>query len=225
MFGKQRPTARRSAAAWLRQRVMGRYLGLLIPTCVGGGVLVGALLVPWLPQLHWAVGAAVVVVGGFWLLYGRRSLSNLEKGLDAEYRIGQVIEYALVPRECAVAHGVTEIAAVGDIDHLVGVRRGLWVIETKVRAVPQERFPAVLDRIAANVHAVEAWAGDVPVHGCLALLVPFRGKRDYEAADGTPVVVHDEQSLRDMLRAEAGEDGPVGRELARRVWELGRVVD
>ena len=181
---------------------------------------------PWVAQLYLAVGAAVVVVGSYvWLLSGRWSLSNLERGLYAEYRIGQVIEYALVPRECAVAHGVTEIAAVGDIDHLVGTRRGLWVIETKVRAVPPERFPAVLDRIAENVHAVEGWAVGVPVRGCLALLEPFRGKREYEAADGTPVVVHDEQSLSDMLRAEAGEDGPVRREVARRIWELGRVTD
>lgn len=171
MFGKRRPTARRSAAAWLRQRVMRRYLGLLIPTCVAVGVLVGTLLVPWVLQLYLVFGAAVVVVGGYvWLLSGRWSLSNLERGLDAEYRIGQVIEYALVPRECVFADGVTGIAAVGDIDHLVGTRRGLWVIETKVRAVPPKRFPAVLDRIAVNVHAVEAWAGGVPVRGCLVPL-------------------------------------------------------
>ena len=40
------------------------------------------------------------------------------------------------------------------------------------------------------------------------LLEPFEGRRDYEARDGTPVVVHDEKSLRDALRAEALEEGP-----------------
>lgn len=226
MVARQRPTARRSPAAWLRRRLIARHLGLLLPTCVAGGVLAGVLLVQWLPQLYLTVATAVVVAGGYvWWRLGRRALSNLERGRDAEYRVGQVIEYALVPRECAVAHGVTEIAAVGDIDHLVGTRRGLWVIETKVRAVPPDRFPEVLDRIAQNVRAVEAWAAGVPVRGCPVLLEPFYGKRDYEAKDGVPVVVHDEQSLRDVLRAEVGEDGPVGPELARRVWELGRVTD
>lgn len=53
------------------------------------------------------------------------------------------------------------------------------------------------------------------MRGCLVLLGPFRGKRDYKAKDGTPAVVRDEQNLRYMLRAEVREDGPVGRELAR----------
>lgn len=35
--------------------------------------------------------------------------------------------------------------------------------------------------------------------------------------DITPVVVHDELSFRDVLRAEVDEDGPVDRELTRRV--------
>ena len=205
---------------------MVRYLGVIVPACVGVGLLVGASLEPWVPRLYLTVATGFAVAGCYiWMRFGRWSLSNLESGLDAEYRIGQVIEYALVPQECAVAHGVTKIAAAGDIDHLVGTRRGLWVIETKVRAVPPKRFPAVLDRIAENVHAIEVWAGGVPVRGCLVLLEPYRGKRDFEAKDGTPVVVHDELSLRDALRAEAGEDGPVGRELARRVWKLGSVAD
>ena len=82
----------------------------------------------------------------------------------------------------------------------------------------------MLDRIAGNVWAVEAWASGVPVRGCLVLLEPWTGRRDYAAGDGTPVVVHDEKSLGDALRAESGEAGAVGAELAHRVWELGRVA-
>ena len=91
------------------------------------------------------------------------------------------------------------------------------MIETKVRAVPRKRFPAVLDRIADNVRAVGDWSPGVPVRGWLVLLEPFDGRRDYEAGDGTPVIVHDEKSLRDALRAEAVEAGPGDRRLARRV--------
>ena len=144
-------------------------------------------------------------------------------GFDAEYRIGQVIGYALVPRDCAVAQGVTGIAAVGDIDHLVATPAELWVIETKVRAVPPRRFRAVLNRIADNVRVIEAWAPDVPVRGCLVLLEPFPGRKHFEARDSVPVVVCDEKSLRDALRADVLEKQAGGEELARRVWALGRV--
>ena len=170
--------------------------------------------------------AGIAVIASVWLRADRQwSLSNLEKGLDAEYRVGQVIDYSLMPLNCAVAHGVTDPAKKGDIDHLVATPCGLWVVETKTRAVPRKKVSGVLDRIAANVHAIEAWAPDIPVRGCLVLLEPFQGKRDYHASDGTPVVVHDEKTLRDALRAEAVDDGPVGRELAHRVWALGQTVE
>ena len=67
------------------------------------------------------------------------------------------------------------------------------MIETKARAVPRERFPAVLDRIADNVLAVGEWAPDFPVRGCLVLFERFDGRRDYEArgiAMLTPDDVH-----------------------------------
>ena len=73
-------------------------------------------------------GVAGVVIAGayFWFrLDWRWSLANLEKGLDAEYRIGQEVDYALVPSGCAVAHGVTGIGTVGGIDHLVATPGGL----------------------------------------------------------------------------------------------------
>ena len=221
-----RPSARRSPAAWLRGRLLAQLLAVMVPALVGAGVCLGALLGQWVPILY--VSFATVVVLGtayVWLRSDRRwSLSNLERGIDAEYRVGQVIDYALVPRNCAVAHGVVGIGVDGDIDHLVATPGALWVIETKARAVPQDLFPAVLERIAANVHAVEDWASGVPVCGCLVLLEPFRGRRDYEADDGTPVLVHDEKSLRDALRADTQDEGAVGAELARRVWELGRIT-
>ena len=223
----KRPSARRSPAAWLRGRLLARYLALLIPTLVAVGVCIGAFLGDWVPTIYVSAVGGLVIGGAYlWFTFDSRwSSANLEKGLDAEYRIGQVIDYALVPPGCAVAHGVTEIGVGGDIDHLVATPGGLWVIETKARAVPPKRVPAVLDRIADNVRAVGEWAPDVPVRGCLVLLEPFEGRRDYEARGGTPVVVHDEKSLRDALRAEALEEGPGDGRMARRVWALGRVEE
>ena len=222
-----RPTARRAPAGWLRRRLLVRLLVLLVPALVGVGVLAGAMLERWQAGTYGvAAFGALVVVAYVWLLaHPSWSLSNLVKGMDAEYRIGQVIDYALVPADCAVAHGVTGLAAHGDIDHLAATPARLWVIETKVRAVPPHRFPEVLDRLAANVDAVRRWAPGVPVRGCLVLLEPFQGRRDYEAVDGTPVVVHDEKSLRDALRTDARGSGPVKPALARRVWALGQAVD
>ena len=224
---KQRPSARRSPAAWLRGRLLARYLALLIPVALAVGVCIGAFVGDWVPTVYLNAVAGLLMAGGYvWFRFNSRwSVANLEKGLDAEYRIGQVIEYALVPPGCAVAHGVTGIGVGGDIDHLVATPAGLWVLETKVRAVPRKRFPAVLDRIADNVRAIGDWAPDIPVRGCLVLLEPFEGRRDYEAGDGTPVVGHDEKTLRDALRAEALEEGPVDGRLARRVWALGRVEE
>ena len=62
---------------------------------------------------------------------------NLEKGIaiPESQRIGQAIELALISDHCAVAHGVSKIARVGDIDHLIATPLGLLVVETKYRRV------------------------------------------------------------------------------------------
>ena len=223
----RKPTRRRAPAQWLRSRLVTQLLAVVGTTLFTLGAIIGHLLGHWFAMEIVIIAAAgVVAIAFIWMRADRRwSLSNLEKGISAEYRVGQVVDYGLMPLNCAVAHGVTDPAKEGDIDHLVATPCRLWVVETKTRAVPRKRVPRVLDRIAANVHAVEAWAPGIPVRGCLVLLEPFQGKRNYEAADGTPVVVHDERSLRDALRAEVGDDGPVGPELARRVWALGQIVE
>ena len=223
----RKPTRRRAPAQWLRSRLVLQLLVVVVAAAVTLGVIIADFVGRWFAMKFVIIGAAgVAAIAFIWLLVDRRwSISNLEKGLNAEYRVGQVIDYSLMPLNCAVAHGVTDPAKNGDIDHLVATPCRLWVVETKVRAVPRKKVSDVLDRIAANVHAIEAWAPGIPVRGCLVLLEPFQGKRDYQATDGTPVVVHDEKTLRDALRAEAVDDGPVGRELARRVWTLGQAVE
>ena len=93
-------------------------------------------------------------MAGRGLSASRWNYRNVRKGLDAETRDGQVIEYAISAEGCAVAHSVGEIAKRGDIDHQVATPRGVRVLETKYRRVPGNRFPKVLKGIAANVEAV-----------------------------------------------------------------------
>ena len=91
------------------------------------------------------------------------------------------------------------------------------MIETKARAVPRDRFPAVLERIARNVGAVGPGRR---AHRCRAAWCCWsrlRAGATTKAEDGTPVVVHDEKSLRDTLRAETRGEGAVGASLVRRV--------
>ena len=49
----------------------------------------------------------------------------------AERNVGGLIEYGITAPGCAIAHSVTEIAEIGDIDHLVATPGCLWVVETK----------------------------------------------------------------------------------------------
>ena len=121
---------------------MGLWLGYLLHYATGA----------WLGGVWVSVGfggAILVAVAAFWVVFrklGRGRLGRLEKGEDAEVRAGQFIEHALTAPDCAVAHSVTAIARIGDIDHLVATPVRLWVIETKYRRVPREHFPEVLRR-------------------------------------------------------------------------------
>lgn len=171
-------------------------------------------------------GAVALVVAGF---LARRGLptQNLEKGARSEKKVGQAVEYALCPDTCAVAHGVNKIAAVGDIDHLVALPEGLWVIETKTSRVPESEFPEVLRRIARNVESVRAWAqqweSEVQVTGCLVFAYDDRPVRQsFEREGETIKAFANPNALVRALRAEARKDGgsPV---IARKVWELGKI--
>jgi len=151
---------------------VGLWLGYLLHQAMGA----------WLDGVWVSVGfggAILVAIAAFWVVFRkleRGRLGRLEKGEDAEVRAGQFIEHALTAPDCAVAHSVTGIARIGDIDHLVATPVRLWVIETRYRRVPREHFPEVLRRIADNTTAVWKWAAPgTPVRGCLVLA--------YESAD------------------------------------------
>ena len=153
-------------------------------------------------------------------------MKRWEKGEDAEVRTDHAIEYAVTAPDCAVAHSVTEIARVGDIDHLVATPVRLWVIETKYRRVPPKQFPKVLQRLAANTTAVRASApAGTPVRGCLVLARESRINRKTYDSGNEPIAAHTPESLWRELRAETGRKREVDGRVAADIWKLGQIVE
>ena len=156
----------------------------------------------------------------------RWNWDNLRKGVDAETRVGQIIEYAITGENCAVAHSVTEIAKVGDIDHIVATPVGIWVIETKYRKVPKKSFPRVLELIAANTEAVRQWApAGTPVRGCLILAYDNEiGRRNFDHGKEEITVYTPELLMREMRR-EARAKRSLDERIAKDIWKLGHIAE
>ena len=148
-------------------------------------------------------------------------LGRLLKGAAAERNVGGLMEYGITAPGCAIAHSVTEIAEVGDIDHLVATPGCLWVVETKYGKVPKERFREVLRRLRANQDAVRRWASTgTEVRACLVLATEDgpRRKRLYENGQ---VELFDPKSLVCELRRKSANPASSADLLtARRVWAL-----
>ena len=228
---------RRSAGAFVRRKRM----ELLVLLGIGSGALIGIgigasfhiFMDKWLDGLWASLGftfAVWLVALAFWFVYrciedGR--LARLEKGEHAETLVGQCIDRAITASHCAAAHSTTKIAEYGDIDHLVLTPVRIWVIETKHRRVPPERFDKVLGQLAANTRAEEEWAqskatAEVPVRACLVLATGARGDgRQYDKKN-VDIVVHSPESLEAALEYEAGQPLALVARLAEAVWELGR---
>ena len=157
----------------------------------------------------------------------RWNLENLRKGVDAETHVGQAIEYAITAENCAVAHSVTEISKVGDIDHIVVTPVAIWVIETKYKKVPANSFPEVLRRIAENTDAVRQWApAGATVRGCLVLAYETNVKRRNYSHGKEKVTVYAQDSLVTLIRqmrGEARERRSLDARITRDIWKLGHV--
>ncbi len=228
---------RRDPGEWLEKRLLERaFLAVLLAAlglawlCSGGLVLWlmhGTSIGPsWVDWIVWLPAAGFLAAAFYKLYRDKRGwrLSDMEKGTHAEKTIGQAIEFALTRESCAVAHGVQEIARVGDIDHLVATPRGLWVIETKYGRVPKSEFREVLRRIASNVQAVREWAPETPVTGCLVFgsEQEKRPKATYTHRGEKIRAFADPTALMRALRKDAQGTG-VSPKLVDQVWELGKL--
>ena len=220
---KRRLRIRRDAGEWVRTQM--RYSAAAVLTLLSGifGLLAGVVLsglIGWqslvLPTLC-LTAAAVFLARRF----EQGGFARLLKGVAAERSIGGLAEYALTAQGCAVAHSVTKISEIGDIDHLFATPGCLWVVETKYGMVPKEHFSEVLRRLRVNLQSVGRWApSGVEVNGCLvfATISELPQKRLYENGQ---IEVFDPETLVCKLRRAAAEPSSgADVSLARRVWAL-----
>ena len=219
-------TTTRNPGEWLREQLLDRALDGVMLTMFGIGWLVGGLFSVVLTSWLIVFGPAIALIAaGAWCLFRGWRLGDVRKGARAEEKVGEAIEYALVRSTCAVAHGVTEIARAGDIDHLVATPGGLWVVETKSGGKARR----YLKRIAQNVEAVREWAPPgVNVTGVLVFAgdVPVEAKRSYQRGTETILCFPDADALMGHLQIEASAAVSLESEVVPEVWRLAnRPVD
>ena len=173
----------------------------------------------------WLVAAAVQLVA---LHRSRWSYVNNLKGLKAECYVGQTAQDALLPGNCAVAHGIDRLpgkSIAGDIDHVVATPARVLVVETKWRPVPPDRFDPVLRRIDRNARAVADYLAKLghtpPVEGRLVFAAAEYEPRTKDV-DGRPIRVMDVACFRRELHQDrVSRKGPVTSELAALIRDLG----
>ena len=197
----------------------GIAIGMLLYAVFSPFIGYGWGFAPYVAALIAAYGAIEVASAK---RFSQWNFENLQKGEDAETRIGQLIEYVLTREGCAVAHSVTEISKVGDIDHIVATPSAIWVIETKYKRVPRKTFPEVLSRIAANTASVRQWAPDgTTVRGCLVLAYESSiRKRNYPYRT-EQITAFTPQQLQRELNQEIQSTRSLDEQVAKDIWMLG----
>ena len=223
---------RRNAGSFVR----GKMARLSMLGMAGAGIVMGLGIAPlfylvekWVGPF-WGTAAYIATAGAVYVavrtLDRRWDLDNLKKGVDAETLVGQGIEYAITAENCAVAHSVTTIAKVGDIDHIVATPVAVWVLETKYKRVPKKYFPEVLRRIAANTDAVRQWApAGTPVKGCLVLAYETEIKKRNFSHGEEKITAYTSDLLTREMRREARKKPSLDERITKDIWNLGHVAE
>ena len=197
------------AGDYLRTGLLVELLGPLPAAMLSAGMLVGVAVGVWAgADFGLPVATATLLVSLAWWWWRRRRRRDLQKGHVAERQVGRALEEAVTAKGCAVAHNVTALMDSGDIDHIVATPQSVWVIETKYRRVPGNRFPKVLSRLHACRARVEAvLPPGTPVRACLVLAYEEDGVQ--AERDGVRVYNND-RFRRELLRdLKAERIGPV----------------
>ena len=156
-------TGRKNAAgSWLRWEMLRRIVSVSMLAMAAFGFGIGFMFrgLPVLDALDgtiatWGIVAMMSLVCGALYVFGGRIESTWRAGWDAERRIGDLIEHAIVEAGWAFAHDVKEaFGGSGNVDHVATTPAGVWVVETKAHWLSPRRFPAVLGQAANNARRV-----------------------------------------------------------------------
>lgn len=199
----------------------GAVLGCALGVTVGGIPLIGKLTQAYAgwPTLAGSLGVMGLTLGLTWLALHRTEATR-GRGSDAERRVGDRIEHALVRWGCAFAHDVKEaLDGGGNVDHVVLTGAGVWVVKTTAAWLDEGPFQDALQEAAANVQRVRRKLdrSDVAVRAALVAAdnrEPFEADRDWE---GEPVTVFRVVSFWRRLQEECddGEGGIEDRQTGR----------
>lgn len=230
-------TGRKNAAgSWLRWEMLRRVFSASMLAMAGIGFGLGFMLrgLPVLDALDgtiaaWGMVAVMALAFGALYKFVGRIESTWRAGWDAERRVGDLIEHAVVETGCAFAHDVKEaLGGSGNVDHVVMTPAGVWVVETKAHWLITRRFPAALAQAAKNARRVRRHLMTPhPVRAALVIAErverPFERDHDWE---GEPVKVFDAMTFWRVLREERRQGRAVERiadadRIERMVWDLG----
>lgn len=230
-------TGRKNAAgSWLRWEMLQRVfsVGMLAMAGIGFGLGFTLRGLPVLDALGgtvaiWGMVVVMALACGTLYWFGGRIESTWRAGWDAERRVGDLIEHAVVETGCAFAHDVKEaLGGSGNVDHVVMTPTGVWVVETKAHWLSPRRFPAALAQAANNARRVRRHLRTPhPVRAVLVIAERVEGSferdRDWR---GEPVKVFDAKTFWRVLREERRQGRAVERftdmeRIERMVWDLG----
>ena len=227
---------KKAAGSWVRWEMLTRIVsaGMLAMAAFGFGIgfmLRGPPALDALDQTiaTWGGVAMMSLVCGALYVFGGRIESTWCAGWDAERRVGDLIERAIVEAGCAFAHDVKEaLGGSGNVDHVVMTPAGVWVVETKAHWLSPHRFPAALGRAANNARRVRHHLKTpLPVRAALVIAERADGlfERDHDW-EGEPVKVFDAKTFWRVLREERRQGRTVERfadteRVVRMVWDLG----
>lgn len=168
---------------------------------------------------------AALIAAGFLTQIMRQPQS---KEGEAKRVIGDTLDAALITDKCcAVAHGIfIKGQKLGDIDHLV-VTPGkcAWVVETKYRRVPKDRFSETLRRIAGNMATIRDLSpSGTKVEGRLVFITEEK-RKEYQFGKEKIVALDVKQLSREVRKATApdadvkDDDGALAKMVRRMAGE------
>ena len=163
------------------------------------------------------------------IVFLKRTGATWGSRFDAERRVGDRIEHALVQSGCAFAHDVRQaLGGGGNVDHVALTPVGIWVVETKAAWLEGELFQDALRQAASNAERVgRHLATKIPIRAALVTADdsrPFESEHDWE---GMPVTAFGVVSFWKRLRKECDDRSDEVEEwtrVQRMVWNLGSTV-